>query len=58
MNDYYGNLQIEDLKTLLIAQGSRFTKGIDSGLSFDALKELRVKFREIEAEIKRREPDR
>jgi hypothetical protein len=58
MTEDYNNQKTEDLKNQFIAETSRFMKGIDKGLSFDALKEIRIKLREIEAELRRREPNR
>jgi len=55
MPEDFNNLTTEELKNLLIAETSRFMQGVEKGLSFDDLKEIRIKLREIEAEIKRQE---
>lgn len=52
MPEDLSSLTIEELNNLFIEDIRRFMKGIDTGLPFDALKEIRVKLHQIEAEIK------
>lgn len=48
------NLTTEEIKRAFIEETRRFMEGITSGLSFDALKEIRVKLRQMEVELNRR----
>ena len=44
----------DELKNLFIGETSHFMKAVNEGASFDQLKEIRLKIREIETEIKKR----
>lgn len=47
----------EELKNLFVTETRKFTHGIDSGLLFDSLKEIRGKLRKIEIELHKRGVD-
>lgn len=51
------NLQVQttdELNLLFRTETNRFMKGIDKGLPFDELKEIRILLRAIEIELKKR----
>ena len=54
MSENLKHLNTEELKDLFIKETRRFMQGIDQGLSFDKLKEIRVTLRQIEAELHER----
>jgi hypothetical protein len=47
-------LTSEELHDLFLMESHHFSEGIDNGLTFDELKEIRVKLRQITEELKSR----
>ena len=43
-----------ELEELLISESLRFTEGIDKGMCFEELKQIRINLKEIAAEQQRR----
>ncbi len=47
-------LSREKLHELFLKESLRFTEGMDNGLSFDGLKQIRINLREIALELQKK----
>ena len=47
-------LNREELHELFFKESLRFTEGMDNGLSFDGLKQIRINLREIALELQKK----
>lgn len=54
MSRELSNLSNDELKNLYMEESMQFREGMDKGLPFDTLKEIRISLKEIQAEMDRR----